>query len=515
MTEISKPNIQRQLNNGIDKTPALQMKLWQRQPIIFFRDCFDALLDDWQEEVTDLYLHNQRIGLLASKGPGKTFILGLCGWHFFLTKKTPKIACLSISEANLKSNLWAELLMLRSKSKLATKSTTDGSEKIKLIGSEGFSFFQARSYPKSADEQMMASVLAGIHADNVMFLIDEGGTIPDAIYNTADAALSTGNENGKSAKLMTAANTEQPSGVLYRASMGKTIQKWAIYHISGDPDDPKRAPRVDINWAREQIAEYGRDNPWVMVNVLAKYPQVSSDVLLTEQEIFESMKRDIDEREVRNAQPRLGVDVARGGIDNTAFARRRGLKAYPIEGVTSEMRGPELAGKILFIEREEKVEKIYVDDTGGYGSSVMDSLHMHPHIDVIGIKYNARAQDKKRYFNKRTEMWVRMRDWVRKGGCLPNDPDLANQLSMPKLYFHGGVLRLEEKEQIKARLGKSPDKADALAQTFADPEEPSFYADYSNNYSHVPGHPHNQQGKYYSDESQLDDKYENSTNYKA
>lgn len=99
-------------------------------------------------------------------------------------------------------------------------------------------------------------------------------------------------------------------------------------------------------------------------------------------------------------------------------------------------------------------------------------------MDVTPVAYQSAAQDK-RYFNKRTEMWVRLRDWVRKGGCLPNDPGLAKELVAPKLFFHGGKFRLEEKQQIKERLGFSPDKADALAQTFADVEQPSFYADFS------------------------------------
>lgn len=230
-----------------------------------------------------------------------------------------------------------------------------------------------------------------------------------------------------------------------------------------------------MDWAREQIATYGRDNPWIMVNVLGKYPNVTTEKLISEEDVFQAMKRDIAEKEVVNAQHRLGLDVARGGIDNSAFARRRGLKAYPIEGAPSSVLGPELAGKVAFMHKDLGVERVFVDNTGGFGGSVIDSLSMFPEIDVTPIHYNSRPQDK-RYYNKRTEMWVRMRDWIKKGGCLPNDPSLAEELLMPKVFFQNGVFRLEEKEQIKSRLGRSPDKADALAQTFADVEQYSFNA---------------------------------------
>lgn len=472
------PVVLRQLRRGPEWTPAHQMKLWQRKPQIFLADCFDWHPDSWQDEVIELYMTHQRVGLIASKGPGKTATLAALVWHFFLTNRIPKIGCLSVTEGNLKSNLWAELLMMRSKSEFAKLATKDGAQRITLIGHEGYSFIDARSYSKTADSKEQASALAGLHADNVMFAIDEGGTIPDAIFATADAALSTGESPTKKAKILTAANPEVPSGTLYRAAQGKSIQKWGIYKISGDPLDPKRAPRVSVSWAQEQIDTFGRDNPWVMVNVLAQYPKTAVDTLISEDEVQQAMNREIAEKEVRTAQVRLGVDVARGGIDNTAIIRRRGLKVYPVELAPSSLDGPELAGKVQFIAKDHNVERVFIDNTGGYGSSVLDCLkHANVTMDVTPVVYNTRAQQNKIYFNKRTEMWVRMRDWIRGGGCLPNDPYLLEEISCAKVYFHGGVLRLEEKDQIKSRLGRSPDRADALAQTFADVEATS--ADHS------------------------------------
>lgn len=464
------------------------MRLWQKNPAIAIYDWFDITLDTWQEDVAIDFRDNDRIGLIASKGPGKTAVMAMLTWWFFLTKFQPKIGALSVTKDNLKANLWAELLMLRSKSKLASLSTNDGSEKIGLKGHDNYAFIQARSYPKSANEDEQASALAGLHADNVMFVIDEAGTIPEAVFATADAALTTGQEKDKkSAKIMATANPEIPSGTLYRASKGKTVQKWCIHHINGDPEDPKRAPRVSIEWAQEQIDMYGRDHPWVMVNVLARYPKTTDSALLTEEDVEDAMARNYSEREVKNSQVRLGVDVARGGIDDTVLFKRKGLKSYMPDTIPSTEVGPEIASRVVFKHQEERIERVYVDGTGGYGSSVVDALYHHPGIDVSEIKYNARAQENKRYFNKRTEMWVRMRDWIKKAGQLPHDSKLIKELTAPKLFFLGGVFRLEEKQQMKDRIGFSPDRADALAQTFADIEEASFYADYSNA---VPGHAH-------------------------
>ena len=71
------PNIQKSYNKPIDLQPSDVAKLWRHRPKIFFRDAFDVTLDAWQEDVVDLYIANQRIALVASKGPGKTFTLAI------------------------------------------------------------------------------------------------------------------------------------------------------------------------------------------------------------------------------------------------------------------------------------------------------------------------------------------------------------------------------------------------------------------------------------------------------
>jgi hypothetical protein len=196
----------------------------------------------------------------------------------------------------------------------------------------------------------------------------------------------------------------------------------------------------------------------------------------------------------------------------SCFAMRKGLKAFPLEVIGSDVNGPGLAGIVAKYQIDHRIERVFVDNTGGFGSSVVDSLEQFPHIDVTPIHYSSKAQDA-RYFNKRTEMWMRMRDWVRKGGQLPKDPMLAEELSAVKFFTNGGKIRLEEKDQVKTRLGRSPDRADALAQTFADVEQPSFFADYGS----ISINPHDMSEEEYhrrlnmgsinnhiSDESQLD-----------
>ena len=54
--------------------------------------------------------------------------------------------------------------------------------------------------------------------------------------------------------------------------------------------------------------------------------------------------------------------------------------------------------------------------------------------------------------------------------ALPKDTELKRELCAPTYMYAGGKFQIEDKKQIKARLGFSPDKADALCLTFALPE---------------------------------------------
>ena len=112
-----------------------------------------------------------------------------------------------------------------------------------------------------------------------------------------------------------------------------------------------------------------------------------------------------------------------------------------------------------------------IDDTGGFGGGVIDSL-LQAGVSSVAVNFASKADDS-RYLNKRAEMWFRMAEWVKRGGCLPDIPELVRELTAPTYYFQNGRFQIEPKEQIKERLGASPDLADALALTFALPEAPS------------------------------------------
>jgi hypothetical protein len=91
--------------------------------------------------------------------------------------------------------------------------------------------------------------------------------------------------------------------------------------------------------------------------------------------------------------------------------------------------------------------------------------------NVYAIQFDAPSGNP-RYVNMRAQMWMQMADWV-KTGCLPKIPEMVAELATPTYFFSGGKFQIEPKDQVKKRLGRSPDLADALALTFALPDTPA------------------------------------------
>jgi phage terminase large subunit len=326
-------------------------------------------------------------------------------------------------------------------------------------------FCSARSWSKSADSSQQANSLAGLHADYILFVIDEVGGVPDTVMAAAEAALASGIE----AKLLIAGNPTHNEGPLYRASTSES-HLWHVVRISSNPDDPQRSTRVSIQWAKEQIEKYGRDNNWVRVNVFGEFPTSSLNTLLGPDEVRAAMGKHLSEDMFSFSQKRLGVDVARFGDDRTVIFPRQGLAAFkPVE--MRNARSNEIAARVMQAKYKWNSEVEMVDGSGGYGSGVVDSL-LQAGCSPLEVSFSGKPIDN-RYFNKRAEMWFLMAEWIKKGGALPNVPELVRELTAIEYTFQNGKFKLEEKQQLKERIGVSPDYADALALTFAIPDQPA------------------------------------------
>jgi phage terminase large subunit len=407
------------------------------------------------------YAVHDRVAMVACKGPGKSAVLAGIGWHFLTTNIQPKVIATSITGDNLKDGLWTEFALWQSRSPLLQELFDWNSERISLKEAPETWWASARTWPKDADKSAQANAIAGLHADCILFLLDEMAEYPEGVVAAAEAALAV----GKNCKIVGAGNPTTVQGPLYRVAT-KDNALWRVHHITGDPDSPDRAPRVSKEWAKAQREQWGADSNFYRVNVLGEFPLSGQSNLIDVSVVRKAFEVAILESDIRNDPKVLGVDCARFGDDRSVLFPRQGRAAF-VPTVYREISLMDLVGRIMNFSMKWEPEAIFVDQTG-LGAGVVDRLR-ELGAPVIGVEFGARAM-RRGAKNKRVEMWWSMRDWLNLGGCLPNLPELVAELTGPTYRFDStGAMLLESKADMKARGVMSPDLADALALTFAQP----------------------------------------------
>lgn len=180
-------------------------------------------------------------------------------------------------------------------------------------------------------------------------------------------------------------------------------------------------------------------------------------------------------RSPKGEQMSLGVDVARGGKDNTIIAPRykvpQGTSHYydelEVHPGTATPTGGKVAGLVIGARRHKAPIHI---DVIGVGASPYDVLK-DADQEVYGVNVSEKAlgtdrSGRLRFFNRRSELWWLFREILDPeadtGAELPPDPELLKELCAPRWELSGMTIKVESREDIVDRVGRSPDRASAV-----------------------------------------------------
>lgn len=442
---------------------------WRADPVLWVRQVLKVEPDAWQVEALQSVAVNPRVGLSACAGPGKSALLAWVGLWWLDTHYDAQAICTSVTRDNLRDGLWKEIASWYGRApQLQAALELQGQRLVHRERPDTW-WMAARGWAKDADATAQATSLGGFHTKHPLFLLDEIGTLPDAVLVTAERIFTGGEET---ARLVCAWNPETTTGAAYRIST-RDARRWRVVHITGDPDDPRRSPRVNIEWARQQIEDWGRDNDWVRVNVLGQFPLRGADNLLGPDDIVRAQGRDTDPRTLANEASIWGLDPARSpNGDRSVLRERCGIVAFRPH-VWRGLDGPELAQRVSHVLNQSKRQPDYLFvDAGGVGASVVDHLRLLGWQSILVPVDFAGAPEDVRFHDKNAEMHWRCAEWVRKVGCLPLDcAVLASELTSRTFAYKARGKRtayaVEAKQDLKDRGLPSPDEADALALTFA------------------------------------------------
>lgn len=173
----------------------------------------------------------------------------------------------------------------------------------------------------------------------------------------------------------------------------------------------------------------------------------------------------------------LAHDVALGGGDANTFARRHGQ--WYDEIISERLKGMidpiDLAARDLALMRNGCT--VIIDMGGGYGSGVYS--HLKNNVQGISlVPFNGADESRKstrdgklKFVNKRAETMWKFREALEPNlgepVALPPDPELLADLAAATWKLTPRGIQVESKVEIKKRLGRSPDKGDAVVMAWS------------------------------------------------
>lgn len=490
-----------------------QLREYAEDPIGFMRDVLGA--DPWsrQVEIIEAVRDSPRVVVRSAHTMGKDWIMArLLLWHVFArgglgiytgpTDRQLGIGMREIREAFRGAPGLPGELFTRS---------------LRLGGDDRLMAFTSSNVDN----------LTGWHDPHgVMIAISEGQgeRVEDTAYDAAFACTTEPNS-----KLVVGGNPVRPTGRFFEVSRKAN---WVAIKIPAAEHPNIAAGRQVVpygpswNWPKEIADEYGKDSAYYTSRVLAEFPEEAEDSLILRKWLDAAADRweawmDADTGlSLSSASLTFALDVARMGADKTVVAIRqdRILREFVTWGRADLMKttgrmiremarwGVSLTGRYEGYQRRlaevGPVSSRVVVDEIGIGSGPVDRLRelqgeaggeewplaepygeasrnpglydltrgSRPQIEGYNGSSSPRGADGHRFSNRRAESHWNLRKLLERGEvALPRDPELFEELlAIQWTTASNGRIQIEDKDRIRARLRRSPDKADAAVMAFDD-----------------------------------------------
>lgn len=324
---------------------------------------------------------------------------------------------------------------------------------------------------------------SGLHAEHILIIVDEAGDVPNEIWtgvdtlatNTGAVILAIGNPNDPQAEFKTIVEGAPDNGWTV-----VQIPAWETPNLSGELVTPKlRNVLLSREWVEDKRIKWGEDSPLWAAKVAAEFPSESGMTIIRLSDLNASLTGDVTPPAPRTRgrigfeDVQLGVDIAASETgDKTVIRERRGHKILRRWSIQTEAP-EEIAELIVRAGQESDATMIHVDATGvgfGFLSEIRKRL---PDVAVIPFIAAAQADDRAQFENRRAEAHWYTREKMRRRELdlsqmeeddAPDKGQLTTsaQLLSIRYKIKKGKILVEKKDEIRKRIGSSPDDSDAF-----------------------------------------------------
>ena len=476
-----------------------KIREWRDDWNLFASEVLHARLDDEQRAILSSVQHNPMTAVASGTARGKDYTAAVAALCFlYLTPRfegkkliaNTKVALTAPTGRQVDVIMMPEVSRLfRAAQVLPGRLLTHG---IKTDYDEWF-------LTGFKSDENNTEAWSGFHAVNTMFIVTEASGLSESVFNAIE-----GNLQGNS-RLLLVFNPNVTTGYAARAMTSKRFHSFRLNSLHAENVVRKKEVipgQVNYEWVADKVQSWAspvskdsfdigegdfkwecglyRPNDLFRVKVLGMFPKVSEDVLIPFEWIQLANERwkelQADGHTTRKSV-RLGVDVAGMGRDSSVLCPRYGnfvpkFEIHQSAGVADHMHVVGMTTPYL----TDKKARAFID-TIGEGAGVLSRLRELHYKNAISCKYSEGAKGQHdltgqyEFVNMRAFLYWSLRDWLnpKNGFCpaLPPCEELTLELTNTHWKFHStGAVIIEPKEDIKKRIGRSPDYSDALANTF-------------------------------------------------
>jgi hypothetical protein len=457
------------LKAAVDKKQAAtRTERWAADPSLWVRERLNQHVWSKQAEILTSVQKNRRTAVRSCHGIGKSHVASLAVSHWLDSHPPGEafVVTTAPTTAQVRAILWRYIRRIHKAGGL----TGRVNQTEWLIDEELVAFGRK---PADQDE----SAFQGIHARYVLVVIDEACGVPEQLWVAADA-LATGPD----CRILAIGNPDNAQSHFF--TVNQPDSGWNVIKISafdspnftGEPvSEAVAASLVSKIWVHEKKTDWGVDNPLYMSKVLGEFSVDAENSIVRASDVA-ACRIDPETRYSSSdlTPVELGVDVG-GGSDETVIRERRGIRAGREWKIRSD-RPEKIAPLVIKAIRDTGATMVKVDSIGvGFGviGELRNAANRHEHkAKIVGVNAANRSSEPKIYMNLRAEMWWKIGRNLSAGlgwdlSSMENADDACAQLLAPRWDLDSqGRIRVELKDDIIKRIGRSPDNADALLLAF-------------------------------------------------
>ena len=282
-------------------------------------------------------------------------------------------------------------------------------------------------------------------------IVDEGSGVASSVYDVIEATMTD-----PDSFVFVFANPLRKSGRFYEI-FTRYAHRWLTRTV--DSRKSRIANQIVIQQA---IEDYGLDSDYVRQNYLGEFPEQDANTLIP-LPLIEAAKVRVAEGCERYF-PIWGLDVARFGDDRTALCIRRHRRVEKVESWRG-LDTMQTAGRVKLAYDEcatdDKPTSIVIDVIG-IGAGVVDRLR-ELGLPVRSVNVAEAPAVRAKFHRLRDEMYWSGREWFEGLNVECSNAEIGSELGdVTFTYTSAGQIKVEPKDDIKERLGRSPDVGESL-----------------------------------------------------